>query len=77
MSRGLGQTQRRILAALQAEPRRRFTVEELAAIVYPGEPVTHSHVVSVRRVVRGLAVNRVRLSQQGSRGWHWLVSAKS
>ena len=40
MSRGLGRVQRKIDDALKAEPSRRFTVEELAEIAYPGVTLT-------------------------------------
>jgi len=39
MSRGSGAVQRKIIEAFAAEPYRRFTVEELAAAVFPGKPI--------------------------------------
>jgi hypothetical protein len=48
MSRGLGVVQRRLMAALD-ELGRRFAVEELAGIAFPGEPIERVHLVSVRR----------------------------
>lgn len=51
MSRGLGVVQRRLIAALQAEPSRWFTVLDLAEVVY-GEPVERKHLEAVRRVLR-------------------------
>ncbi len=52
MSRGPGIVQRKIFAALKAEPGRWFTVLELAEAVY-GEPVKREHLEAVRRVLRG------------------------
>ncbi len=43
MSRGPGRLQRGLIAAFQAEPDRRFTIEELAALVYPGEAFKRDH----------------------------------
>ena len=54
MSRGAGVVQRRIIAALQAEPMRLFTVEELAEIAFPGEPIERKHLVSVLRALKNL-----------------------
>ena len=75
MSRGAGIVQRRIIAALQAEPTRLFTVEELAEIAFPGEPIEHKHWVSVRRALQGLkGVHRTREGQYGVRGYRGFVS---
>jgi hypothetical protein len=54
MGLGPGVVQRRLVAALQAEPKRRFTVDELAEIVFPGELIERKHEVSVRRVLKDL-----------------------
>ena len=54
MSRGAGVVQRRLIAAFEVEPGRRFKVKELAEIVFPGEPVERKHEVSVRRALNNL-----------------------
>jgi hypothetical protein len=46
MSRRRGHVMREIKGAIEAQPRRRFTYEELAAIAYPGEQITHSRLVA-------------------------------
>jgi hypothetical protein len=79
MSRGLGQVQRRLLAALQAEPSRRFTVEELAALAYPGEEIDCSRLSSARRGLRGLSgsIYRERHGDMGARGWRHVIRLAS
>ena len=49
MSRGAGNVQRSLIAAFQGELRRPFTVEKLAEIAFPGEPIERKHLMSVRR----------------------------
>ncbi len=77
MSRGLGVVQRRLIAALQA--RRRFTVEELAEIAFPGEPIERKHLVSVRLALNklknlpGLALHFHKAGKSRARGWRYLV----
>ena len=71
MSRGPGIIQRRIMAALQAEPARWFTVMELVVIAYPDEGmVEKTHLESVRRALKGLKVNRRRDGKRRVGGWH-------
>ena len=55
MSKGPGRTMRPIIAAIEAEPKRRFTYDELTAIAYDG-PATHSHEVAVQRAVQTLVL---------------------
>lgn len=76
MSCGLGIRQRRLLAALHAEPDRWFTIDELAEIAFPGgEPVEHKHLSSVRRALRGLkGLHRTREGQYGVHGYRGFVS---
>jgi hypothetical protein len=73
MSRGPGIVQRRLRAALQGEPARHFTVEELAAVAFPSEPVGRAQLASVRRALKGLAVTRFRVGRSGERGWRYVV----
>ncbi len=76
MSRGLGVVQRRIIAALQAEPMRLFTVEELAEIAFPGEPIERKHAGSVRRALKnlpGLDLHLYRAGKLRTRGWRYVV----
>jgi hypothetical protein len=77
MSRGLGSVQRRLLAIIQAEPTRRFEVEELAALAFPGQALGRSHLASVRRALKGLELFRCRVGWPGGRGWRYVVSATS
>lgn len=79
MSCGLGDLQRRLLAALQAEPARWFTIEELAEVAFPGGgTVEHKHLSSVRRALQGLpGLHRTREGQYGVRGYRGFVSLSS
>jgi hypothetical protein len=75
MSRGLGTVQRSLIAALE-EHGRRFTVEELAKIAFPGELIERKHGVSVRRALNNLAGLDLHFSKAGesrARGWRYLV----
>jgi hypothetical protein len=75
MSRGLGTVQRRLIAALD-ERRRRFTVEDLAEIAFPGGVIERKHKVSVRRALKKLAGLDLHLCKAGkscTRGWRYLV----
>jgi hypothetical protein len=75
MSRGPGVIQRRIVAALQAEPGRWFTVMELAFVAYPDEGmVEKKHFVSVRRALSGMKVKRRRSGKRRTGGWHYQIS---
>jgi hypothetical protein len=65
MSRGAGET----------SPTSRFTVEQLAAIIFPGEVIERKHLVSVRRALKNLPgvdlnLSRVR-SGGGTPGWRY------
>jgi hypothetical protein len=77
MSRGLGVVQRRLIAALQADPARVFDVEELAAIVFPGETIQRKHSVSIRRALKGLPIGifKCRVGRAPHRGWRYRVRA--
>ena len=68
MSRGFGAIQRRLQAALEAEPARRFTVAELVAQTYPGENVERAKFVSVRRALNALAIERAALARSAREG---------
>jgi hypothetical protein len=74
MSKGPGRTMRSIIAAIEPEPNRRFTYDELTAIAYDGPP-THSREVAVQRAVQSLVLaKRVSL---GSDPVHWLRSVRA
>ncbi len=77
MSRGAGSVQRGIIAAFEAAPGRRFTVEELAAEVYLGQEIERKHLVSVRRaldkVVPKLGLARSRAGKSGQGGWRYRI----
>ena len=75
MSHGPGVVQRRLIAALD-EPGRRFTVEELAEIAFPGETIERKHEVSVRRALKnldGLDLHFCKAGQSRAHGWRYLV----
>jgi hypothetical protein len=61
MSKGPGRVMRSIIAAIEAEPKLRFTYDELTAIAYDG-PFTHSRRVAIQRAVQSLvSAKRVSL----------------
>jgi hypothetical protein len=72
MSRGPGIVQRRLIATFQSEPTRHFTVEQLAAIAYPGEQIERKHEVSVRWALKnlpGLDLQLYRAAKPRCRNW--------
>jgi hypothetical protein len=75
MSRGAGNVQRRLIAAFQVEPGRR-TIEELAEIAFPGEPIERKHLVTVRRALNNLPGLHPHLHKKGrsfTRDWRYGV----
>ena len=56
MSKGPGRIMRSIIEAIGAEPKRRFTYDELTAIAYDG-PSTHSRLVAVQALVSAKLVS--------------------
>ncbi|HMD61980.1 MAG TPA: hypothetical protein VKG78_11135 [Opitutaceae bacterium] len=54
MSREPGIVQRWLIATFLSGPTRRFTVEQLAAIAFPGEQIDRKHAMSVRRALKNL-----------------------
>jgi hypothetical protein len=73
MSRGLGTVQRNLIAALN-ESGRRFTIEELAEIAFPGELIERKHEVSVRRAFKNLrGPDFSKAGENCARGWRYLV----
>ncbi len=76
MSRGLGQTQRRLLAALQAEPTRLWWIKELAAAAFPSEEIDRSLLTNVRRALGALPVRRCKVGpgvMSGKAGWRYRI----
>ena len=74
MSKGPGRIMRSISAAIEAEPKRRFTYDELATLAYDG-PITHSRLVAVQRAVQSLvSAKRVSLGVD-MRSWLRTVRA--
>jgi hypothetical protein len=55
MSRGRGIVQRRIVAAFEDQPGKRFTVDELAALAYPGVAIERKHKEGVRHALNKMA----------------------
>jgi hypothetical protein len=79
MSKGPGRTMRSIVGAIESEPKRRFTYEELTAMTYDGPPTdsrqAHSREVAVQRAVQSLVLaKRVSL---GSDPVHWLRTVRA
>jgi hypothetical protein len=50
----MGLVQRALIAAFQIEPGQRLTVEKLAEIAFPGEPIARKHEVSVPTALKNL-----------------------
>jgi len=77
MSRGSGAVQRAIIEAFVAEPGRRFSVEELAEVAYPGRPIEKAHKDAVRRALIGVeqttGLARSRVGVSGRRGWQYRI----
>ncbi len=77
MSRGAGAVQRRLIAALQSKPSRRFTVAQLAEIAFPGEQIERKHAVSVRRALKdlpGLDLHVIRAGEPRMHGWRYFAA---
>ena len=75
MSRGAGIVQRWLIAAL-GELGRRFTVDDLSKIAFPGEPMRRHHLVSVRRALQnlpGLDLHFHKAGESCTSGWRYLV----
>jgi hypothetical protein len=64
MSKGPNRVRRIIGETLAAHPGKRFTITELTKLAYPGEPVTRSHLVYVRRMVRRLEATQALIVGQ-------------
>jgi hypothetical protein len=75
MSNGPGRVMRSINGAIEAQPKRRFTYDELAAIAYSGEPITRSRLVAVRRAVHALVA--AKLVSLGTDTVHWLRTVRA
>lgn len=67
-----GHVQRAINAAFDAEPNRRFTIRELAALAYPNREVERQELKTVSLSVRSItpALNSCRVGAKGRMGWH-------
>lgn len=65
----MGRVKRAVLAAFEAEPDRRFTTAELAAVAY-GAPVADWHLASMRRLLPTLGLASCRVATPGRFGWH-------
>lgn len=76
MSKGPGRVQRAITAAFEAEPTRRFTTAELAAIAYPGTTVEKNHTDAVHRALTKLTaplgLTKSRIALPNAFGWQHL-----
>ena len=72
MSKGPGRVQRAIMAAIEAEPGRRWTVEELAAAVYSGE-IGRAQTSAVRRAIALLGLQKCRVALPDTFGWRHVI----
>ena len=72
MSRGPGHVQRTIAAAYDAEPNRRFTTRQLAALAYPGVEIGKPQTDAVLRAIPSIspALTFCRVGAKGRFGWH-------
>ena len=74
---GTGRIQRVIAAAFDAEPNRRFTTRQLAALAFPDQPIGAVEMHTINRALHnltgtlGLARSRIGTAAGASgRGWH-------
>jgi hypothetical protein len=68
MSRGPGKIQRAIRELLLASPERTFTLDDLGALIYPGEEFTKSRRIhlqrSIEKIIASLAWGRRRVGNR-------------
>lgn len=80
MSRGLGRVQRCIAEAFEVEPSKRFTVEELAKLAFPGETIERKHREAVRRALKRLepelSLQKYRAGVLRVSGWRYVIGRK-
>jgi len=80
VSRGLGRVQRCVAEAFEAQPNRRFTVEELAKLAFPGETIQRKHREAVRRALRRLepelGLQKYRAGVLRVSGWRYVIGRK-
>ena len=71
MSRGPGRVQRELIDALLTGET--FTVEELAAWVFPGDTHSRARRASIWRALANLplSVQKQRVGTWGVKGWHY------
>jgi len=81
MSRGLGRVQRCIAEAFEAQPSKRFTVEDLAKLAFPGETIQRKHREVVRRALRRLepelGLHKSRAGVLRDAGWRYVIGRKN
>lgn len=72
MSRGPGRIQRAIAAAFDAQPTRRFTTRELAALAYPGTEIGKTQINGVLHAIPTItpALTACRVGATDRLGWH-------
>lgn len=71
---GPGKVQRTIIDTLDAEPKWRFTVADMAARVYPNKAIGSVELKATHRALIKLApalnIHKCRVGTPGSLGWH-------
>ena len=69
------------MTAFDDAPGKKFTVEELCAVVYPGEAIERKHKESVRRALNKIAPQanlwKSRAALPGAFGWRHVIGRKS
>lgn len=80
MSRGLGRVQRCFAEAFEGQPSRRFTVEELAKLAFPGETIQRKHKEAVRRALKRLepelGLHKYRAGFLRVSGWRHVIGRR-
>jgi len=73
VGKGYGRIQLAIINAIKEQPRKFFTIEEFAAISYPGVPLESKHKDRVSRAVNSLVdelgLMKRRVALPGGLGW--------
>ncbi len=75
VSRGLGIVQRRLIAVFESNPQKRFSVKDLAELVYPGEILERKHEVAILRAMKAInGLDKIRAGRWSTGGWHYIFS---
>jgi len=79
MSKGYGRIQRALMLLFKNHPGRLFSIDDLVAAVYEGQPVTQVHRDYINAAMKKLApmlgVNKFRAGRMKEGGWSWCFRA--